>query len=181
LGWIAVIGTFLFLAVLLPAACAQIVPVSLTKATAADSRVPRGSVLAPLPRSEPRRAVKTAAPKSFFVLGAGVYAAAGLDMQQSESMLPHFDEKDPVVQPFWRLPAPAHYASAATPKLCVLPGAPYLCASLSNRSLLPASSTTVFAILFRRSQFPPTRCHVSCPAAQSRHGLTPLLPTIEFA
>jgi hypothetical protein len=25
------------------------------------------------------------------------------------------------------------------------------------------------------------RCHVSCPAAQSRHGLTPLLPTIEFA
>src|SRR5450432_112118 len=38
------------------------------------------------------------------------------------------------------------------------------------------SSIGVFAILFHHSQF-----HVSCPAAQSRHRLTPLLPTIEFA
>src|SRR5258708_5360741 len=68
-----------------------------------------------------------------------------------------------------------------TRKLWVLPGAAHLCASPSNRSLLPASSTTVFTILFRRSQFPRIRCHVSCPAAPSRHGLTPLLPTIEFA
>jgi len=50
-----------------------------------------------------------------------------------------------------------------------------------TRSLLPTSSTTVFAILIRRSQFPRARCPVSCPAAQSRHGVTPLLPTIEFA
>src|SRR6266446_1303790 len=41
-----------------------------------------------------------------------------------------------------------------TRKLCVLPGAPYLCAPPSNQSLLLASSTTVFAILFCRSQFP---------------------------
>src|SRR6202051_486588 len=68
-----------------------------------------------------------------------------------------------------------------TRKLWVLPGAPHLSASPSNRSLLPASSSTVFAILFRRSQFPRARCHVSCPTAQSRHRLTPLLPTIEFA
>src|SRR5258708_17292442 len=68
-----------------------------------------------------------------------------------------------------------------TRKLCVLPGAPHLCAPPSNQSLLLASSTTVFAILFRRSQFPRARCPVSCPAEQSRHGLTPLLPTIEFA
>src|SRR5260370_8315435 len=68
-----------------------------------------------------------------------------------------------------------------TRKLWVLPGAAHLCASPSNRSLLPPSSTTVFATLFRRSQFPRARCHVSCPAAQSRHRLTPLLPTIEFA
>src|SRR5258708_12611327 len=67
-----------------------------------------------------------------------------------------------------------------TRKLCVLPGAPYLCASPSNRFLLPASSTTVFAILFCRSQFPRARCQVSCPPAQSRHALTPLLPPIEF-
>src|SRR5258707_12661107 len=68
-----------------------------------------------------------------------------------------------------------------TRKLRVLRGALHFFASPSNRFLLPASSTTVFAILFRRSQFPRARCHVSCPAAQSRHGLTPLLPTIEFA
>jgi len=104
---------FVFLAALLPAARAQIVPVSLTNTTAADSRIPSGTVMAPLPRSEPRSAVKTAVPKSFFVLSAGVYAAASLDMQQSESMLPHFDEKDPIARPFLRLPAPAYYASAA--------------------------------------------------------------------
>src|SRR5208283_1399501 len=68
-----------------------------------------------------------------------------------------------------------------TRKLSVLPGAAYLCASPSNRFLLPASSTTVFAIHFCRSQFPRARCQVSCPAEQSRHGLTPLLRTIEFA
>src|SRR6267154_648841 len=68
-----------------------------------------------------------------------------------------------------------------TRKLCVLPGAAHLYASPSNRSLLPAFLTTVFAVLFRRNQFPRALCHVSCPAAQSPHGLTPLLPTIEFA
>src|SRR5258708_22685106 len=68
-----------------------------------------------------------------------------------------------------------------TRKLCVLPGAPHLCALPSNQSLLLASSTTVFAILFHRSQFPRARCPVSCPAEQSRHRLTQLLPTIQFA
>ena len=55
-----------------------------------------------------------------------------------------------------------------------------LCALPPNRSLLPPSSTTVFAILFRRDQFPTVACYLSCSAAQSRHGLMPLLPTIEF-
>src|SRR5258707_15846915 len=68
-----------------------------------------------------------------------------------------------------------------TRKLCVLPGAPYLCGSPSNRSLLPPSSTTVFAILFLRCQFLRARCLVLCPAEQPRHGLIPLLRTIEFA
>src|SRR5260370_2099316 len=68
-----------------------------------------------------------------------------------------------------------------TRKLRVLRGAPHFLAAPSNRFLLPAPSTTVFAILFPRSQFPRTRCPVSCPAARSRHGLLPLLPTIEFA
>ena len=103
---------FMFLAALLPVARAQIVPVSFVKTTAADSKIPSGLVLAPLPHSELRRAVKPVLPKSYWVLTAGVYTAAGLDMQRSESMLPDFEERDPIVRPFLRLPAPAYYASA---------------------------------------------------------------------
>ena len=86
---------------------------SLVHETAVDSEIPDGVMLAPLPQSELRRAVKPALPKSFWVVTAGVYMAAGLDMQRSESMLPDFDESDPIVRPFLRLPAPAYYASAA--------------------------------------------------------------------
>jgi hypothetical protein len=110
---ISVLAALTFLAALLPAARAQIGPVSLTKTTAADSRIPSGVALAPPPHTELRRAVKPAAPQSYWVLTAGVYTAAGLDMQRSESMLPNFDENDPIVRPFLRLPAPAYYASAA--------------------------------------------------------------------
>lgn len=104
------------LAPLVSPARAQTVPLSLVSETVADSRIPSKvaiAPLAPLPRTEPRKAVKDALPRSYFVLSAGVYAAAGLDMQQSESMMPHFDERDPLARPFLRLPGPAYYASAA--------------------------------------------------------------------
>src|SRR5258708_22171232 len=68
-----------------------------------------------------------------------------------------------------------------TRKLCVLPAAPHLCALPSNQSLLLASSTTVFAILFHRSQFPRARSPVSRPPEQPLHGVTQLLLTIELA
>jgi hypothetical protein len=103
----------MFLVAALSAARAQIVPVSLVHDAAGDSKIPSEVVLAPLPHSEVRRAVKPALPKSFFLLTAGVYTAADLDMQRSEAMLPNFDERDPFVRPFLRLPAPAYYASAA--------------------------------------------------------------------
>jgi hypothetical protein len=109
---IAVLGMLMFLVAALPAAHAQIVPVSPVHDATGDSKIPSGVVLAPLPHSELRRAVKPALPKSFFLLTAGVYAA-GLDMQRSESMLPNFDERDPFVRPFLRLPAPAYYTSVA--------------------------------------------------------------------
>jgi hypothetical protein len=112
---VAVLGLLIFFVAAQPAARAQIVPVSLVHGPAEDSKVPSGVTLASLPpllRSEPRRAVIHALPKTFFVLSAGVYTAAGLDMQRSESMLPDFDERDPIVRPFLRLPAPAYYASA---------------------------------------------------------------------
>src|ERR1700730_9830450 len=61
-----------------------------------------------------------------------------------------------------------------TRKLCVLPGAPHLCASPSNRSLLPPSSTIVFAILFRRSQFPrAVLCVVPCSTVSVRLNAAP--------
>jgi hypothetical protein len=106
---------FLFFVAMLPAARAQIVPVSFVHETTEYSKIPNGTVLtplSPLPR-EVRSAMKPPLPKSFWVLTAGVYTAAGLDMQRSESMLPNFDERDPIVRPFLRLPAPAYYASAA--------------------------------------------------------------------
>jgi hypothetical protein len=110
---IAVLGMFMFLATLLPAARAQIVLVRLVHETAVDSKIPRGVVVAPLRQSELRRAVKPVLPKSFWVLTAGAYTAAGLDMQRSESMLPDFDERGSTLRPFLRLPAPAYYDSAA--------------------------------------------------------------------
>ena len=39
--------------------------------------------------------MKDALPRSYFVLSAGVYTAAGLDMQQSESLMPHFRRARP--------------------------------------------------------------------------------------
>ena len=113
----AVLGMFMFLLAVLPGTRAQILPVSLTKAPVADSRIPTGIVLVPLPlspkRSEPRKPVKDARPRLFLLMGAGVYTAAGLDMQKSQSMTPHFHEDDPFARPFLRLPAPAYYASGA--------------------------------------------------------------------
>ena len=110
---ISVLGMFMLFAALLPAARAQIVPVSFVKTTAADSKIPSGAVLAPLSHSELHRAVKPPLPRSYWALTVGVYTAAGLDTQRSEAMLPDFDERDPIARPFLRLPAPAYYASAA--------------------------------------------------------------------
>jgi hypothetical protein len=110
---IAVLWILMILVAALPAARAQIVPVSFVHETAGDSKIPSGVVLAPLQQGELRRAVKPALPKSFFILSAGVYTAAGLDMQRSESRLPHFNERDPIARPFLRPPAPAYYFSAA--------------------------------------------------------------------
>jgi hypothetical protein len=111
----AVFGMLMSLGAALSAAHAQIVPVSFVDGLVEDSKIPSGNVLAPLPPlpQEVRRAVQPALPRSYWVLTAGVYTAAGLDMQRSESMLPNFDEPDPVVRPFLRLPAPAYYASTA--------------------------------------------------------------------
>jgi hypothetical protein len=47
--------------------------------------------------------------------------------------------------------------------------------------LIPASSTSLFTILFRNSLLRDGYGQVPHPAAQPRHDSTPLLHTIEFA
>src|SRR5258708_30310911 len=65
-------------------------------------------------------------------------------------------------------------------KPCVLRHDPSLFALSPNKSLLPASSHTLFATFFRNSPLPSTSCHLLCSAAQSRRTSTPALRSIQF-
>jgi hypothetical protein len=47
----------------------------------------------------------------FSVLTAGVYAASWLDMTETQSLMPHFKEDDPLARPLLLLPKPLYYAS----------------------------------------------------------------------
>lgn len=96
-----------------PGACAQLVPVNLTHEALPDSKIPTRPALLPLPRIEPRKPVKDEHKRLFFVLSAGVYTAAGLDMEQTVALRPHFREYDPLARPLVGLPAPAYYAAGA--------------------------------------------------------------------
>ncbi|MGA8677048.1 MAG: hypothetical protein WB621_17665 [Candidatus Acidiferrales bacterium] len=88
-----------------PAAHAQIVPVSLTHEALPDSKIPARPALLPFPRFEPRKPVKDEHKRLFWMMSAGVYAAAGLDMEETASFRPHFHEVDPLARPLVGLPA----------------------------------------------------------------------------
>jgi hypothetical protein len=96
-----------------PAAHAQIVPVSLTHEALPDSKIATRPALQPFPRVEPRKPVKDEHKRLFWTMSAGVYTAAAFDMQQTESLRPHFREYDPLAKPLVGLPAPAYYAAGA--------------------------------------------------------------------
>src|SRR5882724_2995555 len=64
---------------------------------------------------------------------------------------------------------------STTPTLRALPHAMPLSVSSQNKSLLAASSTTVFATRFHRSHFLGPRCDGSCSAVQLRHTAKPYL------
>jgi hypothetical protein len=96
-----------------PAAHAQIVPASLTHEAVPDSRIPSSVTLLTLPRIEPRKPVADAHKRLFFVMSAGVYAAAGLDMQETAFFRHRFREYDPLGKPLVGLSTPAYYAAAA--------------------------------------------------------------------
>ena len=88
-----------------PGACAQLVPVNLTHEALPDSKLPTRPALLPLPRIEPRKPVKDEHKRLFFVLSAGVYTAAGLDIEQTVALRPHFREYDPLARPLVGLPS----------------------------------------------------------------------------
>jgi hypothetical protein len=46
-------------------------------------------------------------------MSAGVYAPAGLDMEETASFRHHFHEYDPLAKPLVGLPTPAYYAAGA--------------------------------------------------------------------
>ncbi len=52
--------------------------------------IPSNVALLPLPRIEPRKAVADRHKRLFFVMSVGVYAAAGLDMQETAFFRHHF-------------------------------------------------------------------------------------------
>ena len=64
----------------------------------------------PLPPLKMKRPWEDRSARLFFLLSAGVYAAAAMDMQESASLRPHFHEDDPLAKPFAKLPLPAYYA-----------------------------------------------------------------------
>lgn len=52
--------------------------------------------------------------RRFILLSSLAYGAAFLDMHESASHRPNFQEYDPLAKPFVNLPAPAYYAIGAT-------------------------------------------------------------------
>jgi hypothetical protein len=96
-----------------PVAHAQIVPVSLAYEALPGSKIPTRPALQPFPRFEPRKPVKNEHKRLFWMMSAGVYTAAACDMQQTESLRPHFREYDPLARPLVGLPAPAYYVAGA--------------------------------------------------------------------
>lgn len=96
-----------------PVTRAQIVPVSLTHDALPDSKIPkRTTLLLRSPRIKPRRPVKGCAQAAVLFHERGVHAAAGLDMEETASLRPRFDEVDRLAKPFVGLP-PAYYAGGA--------------------------------------------------------------------
>jgi hypothetical protein len=87
--------------------------VSLTHEALPDSKIPNRVVLLPVPRVEPRKPVTDSHKRLFLVMSAGVYAAAGLDMQETASFHIRFHEYDPLANPLVGLPTPAYFAAGA--------------------------------------------------------------------
>ncbi len=78
-----------------------------------DSKIPNRVALLPPSRFEPKKPVADSHERLFFAMTAKVYAAAGLDLEETASLRPHFHEVDPLAKPFVGLPTPAYYVGGA--------------------------------------------------------------------
>jgi hypothetical protein len=94
-----------------PAAHAQIVPVSITHEALPDSKIPNRVTLLLPSLIEARKPLTGSHKRLFFVMSTGVYAKAGLDMQETAILSSPFHEYDPLARPLAGLPTPAYFAA----------------------------------------------------------------------
>lgn len=80
-----------------------------------DARIPAPTTrpIEPRPRWERIPPIRDRSPRKFALVATAVYSAAFLDMQESISLRPGFNEHDPIARPFTHLPAPGYYAAGA--------------------------------------------------------------------
>jgi hypothetical protein len=78
-------------------------------------RAPAATIqpIKPLPPLRIKKPLQDRSARRYFLLSAGVYIAAAMDMQESASLRPNFHEDDPLAKPFAKLPLPAYYAHGA--------------------------------------------------------------------
>lgn len=113
-GWVFLILVFAVLSTPV-AAHAQDTLVAIKAGLSTDIHVPNVPVQ-PIETRRPRpikRPIEDRRPRRFLVLSIGVYSAAFLDMGESVSLRPRFQEHDPLAKPFATLPAPAYYITGA--------------------------------------------------------------------
>ncbi len=109
-GWVFLILVFAGTSAPVPAH-AQDTLVAIKAGLSTDVHVPRVPVQ-PIESRRPRpirRPVEDRSSRRFLVLSVGVYAAAFMDMGESDSLRPWFKEQDPLAKPFATMPTPAYY------------------------------------------------------------------------
>ena len=87
------------------------IPIALVQHAIHDPQISSSADAEASPRLEPRKAIIRARISPYFILSAGVYTAAWLDMTETQSSMPNFKEEDALVRPFLLLPKPLYYAS----------------------------------------------------------------------
>jgi hypothetical protein len=87
------------------------IPIALVQHAIHDPQISSSADAEASPRLKPRKAIIRARISPYFILSAGIYAAAWLDMTETQSSMPNFKEEDALVRPFLLLPKPLYYAS----------------------------------------------------------------------